>query len=72
MMQSIVGMCLAHLHRYPEAEPMLLQAAVDLEASRGKSFYQTQLAYTAIRDMYATMGRPAEAALFGAKIEKAK
>jgi hypothetical protein len=51
---------------------MLLQAAVDLEASRGKSFYQTQLAYTAIRDMYATMGRPAEAALFGAKIEKAK
>jgi tetratricopeptide (TPR) repeat protein len=72
MMQSIVGLCLAHLRRYPEAEPMLLQAAADLEASRGKGSYETQLAYTALRDMYTTMGRSAEAAAFDAKIEKAK
>jgi hypothetical protein len=68
-MHGIVGMCLAHLHRYAEAEPILLQAVADLEASRGVGFYQTQLAYTTLRDMYAAMGRSADAAAFGAKIE---
>jgi hypothetical protein len=52
------GMCLAHLHRYAEA----VQAVADLEASRGAGFYQTQLAYTTLRDMYAAMGRSADAA----------
>jgi eukaryotic-like serine/threonine-protein kinase len=71
-MHGTIGMCLAHLHRYAEAEPMLLQAVADLEASRGAGFYQTQLAYTTLRDMYAAMGRSADAAAFGAKIEKVK
>jgi eukaryotic-like serine/threonine-protein kinase len=58
--------------RYAEAEPMLLQAVAILEASRGAGFYQTQLAYATLRDMYTAMGRSADAAAFGAKIEKVK
>jgi eukaryotic-like serine/threonine-protein kinase len=69
---GVIGLCLAHLKRYAEAEPMLLQASAILEASRGANFYQTQLAYTTLRDMYAAMGRSADAAVFGGKIEKVK
>ncbi len=50
----------------------LLQAVANLETSRGAGFYQTQLAYTTLRDMYASMGRSADATAFGAKIEQAK
>ena len=64
-----VGLCLVRLHRYPEAEPLLLQAAASLEAARGSGFYTTQFAYQALRELYQTENRPAEAARFAAKIK---
>jgi tetratricopeptide (TPR) repeat protein len=66
---GIIGMCLAHLRRYSEAEPVLLRAVADLEASRGTRFHQTQSTYETLRDLYAATGRPADAAVFSAKLE---
>lgn len=68
--QGIVGLCLVHLQRYAQAEPMLLHVASQLEASHGPGFFNTQLAYGALRDMYAALGKPEQAAAFEAKIEK--
>ncbi|HEY4211169.1 MAG TPA: serine/threonine-protein kinase [Steroidobacteraceae bacterium] len=64
-----VGLCLVRLHRFSEAEPLLLQAATGLEAARGPGFYTTQFAYKALRELYQTENRPAEAARFAAKIK---
>ena len=63
-----VGLCLVRLHRYPEAEPLLLQAAASLEAARGPGFYTTQFAYKALRELYQGDNQPLEAARFAAKI----
>ena len=66
---SIRGMCLARLRRFSEAEPLLRGAAADLEVARGASFFPTQMAFTALRDLYTATGKPAEAAVYAAKIE---
>jgi serine/threonine-protein kinase len=64
-----VGACLAALRRYSDAEPVLLQAAAELEAARGSAFFHTQKAYASLREMFTAMGRPADAARYAAKIE---
>jgi len=68
--QGAIGQCLAHLQRYAQAEPVLLKAASDLEAAHGPGFFNTQLAFISLRDMYASMGKPEQAAAYDAKIEK--
>ncbi len=65
-----IGLCLERLHRYTEAEPILLRAAADLEAARGPHFYRTQLTYKALRELYDATGRGAEAARLAANIDK--
>jgi tetratricopeptide (TPR) repeat protein len=66
--QTIVGLCLVHLKRYAEAEPLLLAARGPLEAARGPKFYTTQLNYQALKELYAATGRPDQLALVAAKI----
>lgn len=68
--RAVEGLCLARLHRNAEAEPMLLQAAADLEVSRGRGFYWTQKTYASLRDLYASLGRTADSATFAAKLVK--
>jgi serine/threonine-protein kinase len=68
--RAVEGLCLARLHRNAEAEPMLLQAAADLEVSRGRGFYWTQKTYASLRDLYASLGRTADSATFAAKLDK--
>ena len=58
------GVCLVSLHRYPEAEPLLLHAVEILERSRGKNLEYTQSGYRALRDLYASTGRPDQALLW--------
>jgi tetratricopeptide (TPR) repeat protein len=67
--QTNIGFCLAHLHRYVEAETILRKAAADLEAVRGAGFYTTQFAYKALRDLYLATGRSAEAQAVAEKIQ---
>jgi serine/threonine-protein kinase len=64
-----VGLCLTRLHRYDEAEPLLLKTAADLEATRGPEFYSTQLAYKALRELYRQKDNPAAEARFASKIK---
>jgi eukaryotic-like serine/threonine-protein kinase len=64
-----VGMCLTNLHRYAEAEAMLLDAARGLESVRGPRFHWTQVAFKAVRDLYLLMGRPADAAAWTRKLQ---
>jgi serine/threonine-protein kinase len=68
--RAVEGLCVARLHRNADAESILLQAAADLEVSRGPGFYWTQKCYAMLRDLYASLGRTADAARFAAKIEK--
>jgi serine/threonine-protein kinase len=63
-----IGLCLVHLHRYAEAEPILLNAAASLEAARGSGFYTTQLTYKVLRDLYRGTGREADAARMASKL----
>jgi serine/threonine-protein kinase len=63
-----IGVCLLDMHRYADAEPLLLQAAAELERVRGVSFHRTQAAYQALHDLYAATGRPDEASRWGQKI----
>jgi eukaryotic-like serine/threonine-protein kinase len=67
--QAIIGLCLTHLRRYAEAEPILRQAADTLESSRGTGFSNTQRAYKYLRDLYLAMDRPADAELLAGKIQ---
>ena len=67
--QVVTGMCLAHLHRYAEAEPLLLKATATLTAARGEGFYTTQLGLKALRWLYEQTGRTAEAAAMAARIK---
>lgn len=64
-----LGLCLASLRRYGEAEPQLLQAAAELEAARGPGFFHTQKVYASLRDLYIASARPADAARYAAKIQ---
>jgi tetratricopeptide (TPR) repeat protein len=68
--QTDIGLCLVRLHRYREAEPILQKAAADLESSRGREFYTTQLAFKALAELYQGTGRPAAALSMTAKITK--
>ena len=65
----VTGMCLAHLHRYAEAEPVLLKATATLTAARGEGFYTTQLGLKALRWLYEQTGRTADAAAMAARIK---
>jgi serine/threonine-protein kinase len=67
-MNAAIGYCLAALHRYAEAEPILLAATQGLEASRGDDFYITQTALVDLRNLYADSGDAANAARWAAKI----
>ncbi len=69
--QAIIGLCLTHLSRYAEAEPLLRHAVDTLESSRGTGFSNTQRAYKYLRDLYVAMDRPADAELLAAKIQAA-
>jgi serine/threonine-protein kinase len=57
-----IGTCLVALHRYSEAEPLLLRSAALLEKDRGVSFDRTQAAYKALAELYANSGKPEQAA----------
>jgi eukaryotic-like serine/threonine-protein kinase len=63
-----VGMCLMGLQRYAEAEPTLLAAARGLETVRGPQFHWTQVAFKALRDLYVSTNRPADAATWAGKL----
>ena len=63
-----IGSCLSKAHQYAEAEPTLLAAVSGLETARGPSFRRTQDGYRALRDLYATLGRPEEAANWNNKL----
>jgi len=65
-----IGTCLGLMHRFEEAEPVLLAAAGGLEASRGESFYLTQAAIVDLRDLYAARGDTTDAALWAARIRR--
>lgn len=52
-----IGLCLTHLRRYTEAEPILLDAASGLEKSRGPGYPRTREAYAALRDLYAAANK---------------
>jgi tetratricopeptide (TPR) repeat protein len=63
-----IGTCMVALRRYAEAEPLLLKSIALLETQRGANFDHTQTGYRAMRDLYAGLGRPAEAAKWQAKL----
>ncbi|HTD12943.1 MAG TPA: serine/threonine-protein kinase [Steroidobacteraceae bacterium] len=67
--QAVIGLCLTRLHRYAEAQPVLLKAAASLEAARGADFYATQLAFKALQALYTGTGRTADAAQIAARIK---
>ncbi len=67
--QVVIGLCLAHLHRFAEAEPLLLKATASLTAARGEGFYTTQLGFKALRWLYQQTGRPAAAQDVAARIK---
>jgi tetratricopeptide (TPR) repeat protein len=67
--QAIIGLCLTHLRRYAQAEPILRQAVDNLESSRGTGFSNTQRAYKYLRDLYLAMDRPADAEFLAGKIQ---
>jgi eukaryotic-like serine/threonine-protein kinase len=69
--QAIIGLCLTHLRRYTEAEPILREAVDNLESSRGPGFANTQRAYKYLRELYVAMDRPADAELLSGKIRPA-
>lgn len=66
--QVNLGFCLVRLHRYVEAEPLLLQAVAVLEPSRGRDFYLTQEAYGALRDLYRARNDSAAAQRMASKL----
>lgn len=63
-----VGVCLVNLHRYDEAEPLLLKAVAILEKSRDKNLERTLTGYRALRDLYAQTGRADESAVWQRKM----
>ncbi len=67
--QVVVGMCLAHLDRYAEAEPVLQKATAALVSARGEGFYNTQMGFKALRWLYGQTGRPADAQRLAARIK---
>jgi tetratricopeptide (TPR) repeat protein len=67
--QVVIGLCLAHLHRYAEAEPVLQKATAALVTARGEGFYTTQLGFKALRWLYQQSGRPADARALAARIK---
>ena len=66
--QTSAGLCLVHLERYAEAEPILLASRATLEASRGPKFWVTQLNYQASKQLYAATGRADQVAMMASKI----
>jgi tetratricopeptide (TPR) repeat protein/predicted Ser/Thr protein kinase len=63
-----LGVCLVRLHRYDEAEPLLLKAVAILENSRDKNLERTLTGYRALRDLYAQTGRAEESAIWQRKM----
>jgi serine/threonine-protein kinase len=66
--QVQIGTCLVALHRYAEAEPLLLRSAPILEKDRGARFDRTQAAYKALGELYANTGKPEQAAEWQSKL----
>jgi eukaryotic-like serine/threonine-protein kinase len=66
--QVAIGTCMVSLHRYKDAEQVLLPAAAGLETARGASFHRTQAAYQALSDLYAGMQRPADVLVWQSKL----
>ena len=60
--------CLVVLRRYTAAEPLLLHTVRNMEQLRGPTFNRTQDGYRSLRDLYAGLGRPDEAARWAALI----
>jgi hypothetical protein len=67
---AAIGSCLGLMHRFEEAEPVLLAAAEGLKASRGDNFYLTQDAIVDLRDLYSARGDSTNAALWAARIRR--
>jgi serine/threonine-protein kinase len=67
---AAIGLCLVRLQRLAEAEPILVKAAADLEASRGPGFYRTQQAYQTLREVYVATDRAAEAQRITDKLQQ--
>jgi hypothetical protein len=66
-----IGTCLVALHRYAEAEPLLLATVAALENARGVKVYSTRGGYEALRDLYAQRGRTADAQRWQTKLQSA-
>jgi eukaryotic-like serine/threonine-protein kinase len=67
---AAIGSCLGLMHRFAEAEPVLLAAAEGLKVSRGDNFYLTQAAMVDLRDLYSARGDSTNAALWAARIRR--
>lgn len=67
---AAIGSCLALMHRFAEAEPILLAAVTGLKASRGEDFHLTQAAMADLRDLYLARGDTSDAALWAARIRR--
>jgi hypothetical protein len=63
-----IGNCVAAMHRYAEAEPMLLTTVAALERERGPTFHRTQFGYQSLVDLYVGLGRSADAARWKSKL----
>ena len=63
-----IGSCLRLMHRFDEAEPVLLAAVKGLAASRGENLYLTQAAMADLRDLYSDRGDTANATLWATKV----
>jgi tetratricopeptide (TPR) repeat protein len=67
-----IGDCLVAMHRYGEAEPVLLGAVAELTKSKGKWTTTIDLASEALHELYAATGRMAEAEKWQSKPEMAE
>jgi hypothetical protein len=67
-----IGDCLVAMHRYAEAEPVLLGAVAELTKSKGKWTTTIDLASEALHELYTATGRMAEAAKWQSKAEMAE
>jgi hypothetical protein len=67
-----IGDCLVAMHRYAEAEPLLLGAVAELAQSKDKWALVNEQATESLRELYVATGRAAEAAKWQSKGDMAK
>ncbi|MGD8451134.1 MAG: tetratricopeptide repeat protein [Phycisphaerae bacterium] len=65
--ESALGQCLSALGRHEEAEPLLLSSYERLQAARGDTFHETQVAAGRLATLYEAWGRSAQSAEWRAR-----